>query len=134
MLRLSLDFPSQVSYGETVQFSLTVKNVSDQTVDMTLGDLKERGYPGSRKFLVFKPNGEPVWMSGGLVLAVASGVSLAPGQELEFRIDWEQVDYLSNEVRPGTYLVYGIFDFTAGFGGEKKMMGADPEVMTVLEP
>jgi len=44
------------------------------------------------------------------------------------------VDYLSNEVPSGTYLVYGIFDFTAGFGGEKKMMEAGPAVMTILEP
>jgi len=133
-LHLSLDVPSQASYGETVQFKLTVKNVSDRTVEMMLGDIKERGYPGSRKFLVFKPNGEPIWMSGGFVFLVDSGVSLAPGEELEFRIEWEQVDYLSNDVPPGAHLVYGVFEFTAGFGGDKKTMEVGPAVMVILEP
>ena len=98
-----------------MQFKLTVKNVSDWTVEMTLTDREDRDYPGSRKFVVTGTDGTPLWMSGGFVFLVASGVSLAPGEEIEFTDTWEQVDYLSNDVPSGVYMVYGVFEFTAGF-------------------
>ena len=99
----SLDVVSKASYGATVRMKLTLRNVSDGTVNFLLG-----GRP-PYDFEVSTPDGEQVWhwKCGKTTLHPLDGKTLEPGEELEFMGEWEQVDNLGEPVPLGVYLVRG---------------------------
>ena len=86
--------------------SLSLRNVSDEPVSLSLG-----GRP-PYDFRVSTPDGDPVWnwKCGRITLSVLDSDTLAPGEELEFIGEWEQVDNLGDPVPPGTYMVSGILE------------------------
>ena len=99
----SLEVVSQAPYGETVRMKLTLRNVSDRTVNLVLG-----GRP-PYDFEVSTPDGEQVWhwKCGKIINQPLDGKTLEPGEELEFVGEWEQVDNRGEPVPPGVYLVRG---------------------------
>ena len=102
----SLEVVDRVSYGETVQMKLTLRNVGDEAVSLSLG-----GRP-PHDFVVSTPDGGQVWhwKCAKLTLTVLDSDTLEPGEELEFIGEWEQVDNRGEPVPPGTYLVRGVLD------------------------
>ena len=99
----SLEVAPQAPYGETVQMKLTLRNVSDGTVNLVLG-----GRP-PYDFEVSTPDGEQVWnwKCGKIIDQPLDGKTLEPGEELEFVGEWEQVENRGEPVPPGVYLVRG---------------------------
>ena len=102
----SLEVEDQVSYGETVQMKLKLRNVSDDPITFYLG-----GTP-PHDFVVSTPEGEQVWhwMCAKFTLSIMNIKTLEPGEEVEFTGEWEQVDNRGEPVPPGTYLVRGILN------------------------
>ena len=102
----SLEVEDQVSYGETVQMKLKLRNVSDDPITFYLG-----GRP-PHDFVVSTPDGEQVWhwKCAKIIQLPIDSNSLEPGDELEFAGEWEQVDNQGERVPPGTYLVRGVLD------------------------
>ena len=96
----SLEVVSQAPYGETVRMKLTLRNVSDGTVNLVLG-----GRP-PYDFEVSTPDGEQVWhwKCAKITNQPLDGKTLEPGEELEFVGEWEQVDNRGEPVPPGVYL------------------------------
>lgn len=99
----SLSALTEVSYGETVQLKLVLRNVSDEPVSFGLA-----GRPPN-DFVVTTPDGEQVWhwLCAKIVQLPIDLATLAPGEVLEFTGEWEQVDNRGEPVPHGTYLVYG---------------------------
>ncbi len=102
----SLEVVSQAPYGETVQMELTLRNVSDGTVNFVLG-----GRP-PYDFVVSTADGGQVWhwKCAKITLLPLDSKTLEPGEELEFVGEWEQVDNRGEPVPPGTYLVRGVLN------------------------
>ena len=84
----SLEVMSQAPYGETMRTKLTLRNVSDGTVNLVLG-----GRP-PYDFEVTTPDGQQVWhwKCGKIIEEPLDSKTLGPGEELEFIGEWEQVD------------------------------------------
>ena len=102
----SMEVVDQATQGETVPMKLRLRNVSDESVSFSLG-----GRP-PHDFRISTPDGRPVWnwKCGRVTLSVLDGETLAPGEELEFIGDWEQVDNLGDPVPPGAYVLSGILE------------------------
>ena len=102
----SLELVSQASYGETVGMKLTLRNVSDDSVSISLG-----GRP-PYDFVVSTPDGEQVWhwKCAKIVLQPLDHKTLETGEALEFVGEWDQVDNRGEPVPPGTYMVQGVLD------------------------
>ena len=100
----SLEVEDQVSYGETVQMKLKLRNVSDESITFYLGG----GPP--HDFVVSTPDGKQVWhwMCAKFTLLALYIRTLEPGEEMEFTGEWEQVDNRGEPVPPGTYVVRGV--------------------------
>ena len=102
----SLEVEDQVSYGETVQMKLTLRNVSEEPVSFFTG-----GRP-PHDFVVSTPDGEQVWhwKCAKFILLPLDIKTLEPGEDVEFTGEWEQVDNRGEPVPAGTYLVRGVLD------------------------
>ena len=102
----SLEVMSQAPYGETMRTKLTLRNVSDGTVNLVLG-----GRP-PYDFEVTTPDGQQVWhwKCGKIIEEPLDSKTLEPGEELEFIGEWEQVDNRGESVPPGAYLVRGVLN------------------------
>ena len=102
----SLELVSQASYGKPVQMKLTLRNVSDDSVSISLG-----GRP-PYDFVVSTPDGERVWhwKCAKIVEEAGDHKTLETGEALEFVGEWEQVDNRGEPVPPGTYMVQGVLD------------------------
>ena len=102
----SLEVVPQATYGETVGLKLSLRNVSDEPVRFYLG-----GRP-PYDFVVSTAEGEQVWhwKCAKITIQPLDSETLAPGEELEFIGEWEQVDNRGEAVPPGAYLVRGVLD------------------------
>ena len=102
----SLEVVPQAAYGETVGLKLSLRNVSDEPVRFYLG-----GRP-PYDFVVSTAEGEQVWRwkCAKFTLQPLDSETLAPGEELEFIGEWEQVDNRGEAVPPRAYLVRGVLD------------------------
>jgi heat shock protein HslJ len=99
----SLEAPSQVAYGETVDMTLTLQNISNGPVQVPMG-----GIP-SHDFVISTIEGENIWrwQCGQVILDIMGGETLEPGEEMELVGEWEQVDNRGEPVPAGTYLIRG---------------------------
>ena len=104
--QLSLEVVSQVAYEETVSMKLTLRNVTDEPLELVLG-----GVP-AYDFVVTKSDGDGVWhwKCGRITQQVLDNRTLGPGEELEFIGDWEQVDNQGKPVPTGVYVVSGVVE------------------------
>ena len=102
----SLEAPSQVAYGKTVHMKLTLRNISDEPVQVPMG-----GIP-AHDFVVATADGENIWrwQCGQIILQPLVGKTLEPGEELELVGQWEQVDNRGEPVPPGAYLIRGVLE------------------------
>lgn len=102
----SLKVVSEASYGDTVQMKLTLRNVSNEPVNLFIG-----GTP-AHDFVITTFDGEQIWrwMCARITLQALSGETLEPGEELAFTGEWEQVDNRGQPVPPGRYLVRGVLN------------------------
>ena len=104
-LELTVSLPkSTYARGEAVPFTMTVKNVSTQTVGVD--------YNSPSAYPLIKQGASLVWSS-------VSGVSsprttqLTPGQTLTFTGTWAQVNSSEAQVSAGNYTFQGWFDVAA---------------------
>ena len=102
----SLEVVPQAAYGETVMMKQTLRNVSDERVQLALGN------DPSHNFIVNTPNCEYVWdwLYGTALFTPIRFITLEPGAVKEFIGEWEQADTMGEPVPPGTYLVRGLVD------------------------
>ena len=120
----SLDAPSQVAYGETVYMKLTLRNISAEPVQVSMG-----GIP-AHDFVVETAAGDNIWhwQCGQIILGAMVGETLEPGEELELAGQWEQVDRMAEPVPAGAYLIKGILYMDS----PEKLVTA-PHTLEVLE-
>lgn len=117
-LSLELEVKPQVPIGEKVTMTLKVRNVSDRPITLELG-LPEAD------FVVMTEDGEEVWCwshDKAFILIVVL-LTLQPGEEKGYSVEWEQVDNDGNPVSAGTYLVQGIF---------AQMIETEPKPLVIL--
>jgi hypothetical protein len=109
-LRFKLIVSPTVDYRETLPFVLKVTNLSSESIELNLGGRRDQGYQGTYNFYV--TNSENVriwsWLCGKTLILSLSNRTLNPGEELEFKGQWEQVDATSEAVPPGDYSAQAI--------------------------
>ena len=112
-----------------MEIKLTLRNVSDGTVNLVLG-----GRP-PYDFEVSTPDGEQVWHweCGKIINQPLDGKTLEPGEELEFVGEWEQVDNRGEPVPPGVYLVRGGLNLDPPNAGPPGVVITTAEKMEVLK-
>ena len=105
-IKVSMEIPTKVTYGETVPLKLTLQNVGDKPVAFLLG-----GNP-YHDFVITTPDGEGVWYwrCTRYSYDVLGGGNLEPGEEIEFVEEWQQVNIRGEPVPPGIYFVYGVLE------------------------
>ena len=105
-IEVSMEIPTQATYGETVPLKLTLRNVGDKPVAFLLG-----GNP-YHDFVITTPDGEGVWYwrCTRYSYDVLGGGNLEPGEEIEFAEEWQQVNIRGEPVPPGIYLVRGVLE------------------------
>jgi Intracellular proteinase inhibitor len=103
-LRLETDVPAQVPVGDPVPILLRVTNVSGKPVELYL-----MGRSVTFDITVSGHDGATVWrrLDGQTLQAILQIRTLAPGEMLEVRHDWDQRAAGGNSVRPGKYVVQG---------------------------
>ena len=82
----TFDHSLEVVSGETVRMRLTLRNVTDEPLNLNLG------YIPFHNFIVTKPNCEIVWTWADMVLLPLVYETLQPGEEREFTGEWKRVD------------------------------------------
>ena len=128
-IELSLEVVTQVAYGETVQMKLTLRNVTDGPLKLVLG-----GVP-AYDFVVTTPDGDGVWRwkCGRIIQSVLDSRTLAPGEELEFVGEWEQVDNQGEPVPTGVYVVSGDVDVGPPNSGPPEVVVTAAHQLEVLK-
>jgi hypothetical protein len=103
---LSLEAPDEVEAGQTVNLKLIWRNLTDQPVELTLG-----GRP-AYDFVVTTDDGKEIWrwLAGQTGQDILEIKTVAPGQKLEFTLEWQPVDQAGAALVPGKYLVHGILN------------------------
>lgn len=96
--------PRAQPLGTPVTLELTLRNAGSQAVSLTLG-----GRPVAFDLTVSTPDGRVVWrrLHDQVVLAILQTRTLAVGETLSFRDDWDQRDNAGRPVPPGSYAVSG---------------------------
>jgi Intracellular proteinase inhibitor len=103
---LSLEAPDEVEAGQTVNLKLIWRNLTGQPVELTLG-----GRP-AYDFVVTSYEGKEMsrWLAGQAVQDILEIKTVAPGQKLEFMLEWQPLDQAGTALPPGDYLVHGILN------------------------
>jgi hypothetical protein len=108
-LKLSMSLQkAEYGFGEPINVSLTITNVSNQTVSFSLA-------PSSWDFLVYNDTNNSVfeWLYSGTVFPLwIENVPLDPGMSLANTFAWPQTfwnttTYSGSQVSPGTYYIVG---------------------------
>lgn len=124
-ISVELLIKSQVRLGEMVTMQLKVRNNGNRPVTLTFTN------PPEADFLVMGEDGSEIWrwshgkafiMSGTNSLVVPPPVTLPPGGEKEYEVEWDQKDNDGNPVPAGTYLVQGILNTTPPIATETKTL------------
>ncbi|MBI4545302.1 MAG: hypothetical protein HY703_08915 [Gemmatimonadetes bacterium] len=100
-VRLRLDLPASVRVGQAVPIQLRIENTSARAVDLYL-----MGRPIAFDVIVSRED-RVVWrrLEGQVVAAILQIRTLAPGEALELRAEWDQRDHAGRAVAPGAYQV-----------------------------
>ena len=103
-LEVSMEVPTQATYGKTVPLKLALRNVGDKSVAFLQG---RKPY---HDFVITTSDGKAVWYWGCAqyrfdVLGIGN---LEPGEEKAFVEEWQQVNIRGEPVSPGVYLVHGV--------------------------
>jgi hypothetical protein len=103
---LTLEAPDEVEAGQTVNLKLIWRNLTDKSVELTLG-----GRP-AYDFVLTTNEGKQIWrwLEGEMVQQILEIKTVDPGQKLEFTLEWQPVDQAGAALPPGRYLVQGILN------------------------
>jgi intracellular proteinase inhibitor BsuPI len=103
-LRLETDVPAQVRVGEGVPITLRATNAGPKPLELYL-----MGRSPTFDVVITGANGAVIWrrLEGQTVQAILQIRTLAPGETLELRHDWNQRSTRGQPVGPGTYVVQG---------------------------
>ena len=101
----TIDHSLEVLSGETVRMTLTLRNVTDEPLHLSLG------FSPSHNFIVTTTSCEIVWIWAQKVLLPVRYETLQPGKERKFAGEWDRVDDQEEPVPPGVYLVHGVLHF-----------------------
>jgi hypothetical protein len=130
--RFTVETPSEVPYGETVPLKMQIRNIGDRSDSITLSCCG--GSCPTYDFLVYSIDGTRVWRRNwGFICLLCLSPKLErlrPGEAWEFTAEWVQVDYASNAVPPGEYLVQGIIE--AGCDQTDAYAETEPMPLTIL--
>jgi hypothetical protein len=121
---LTLEAPTRVSFGQSVVLKLKVKNTGQKALDLYLS-----GRP-AYDFVVMGADGTEIWewLHGQPVQLILEIKKLHPGQELEFRAEWNQHDNTGRPVAAGTYLLKGILNL------ELQKLETEPRTLEISPP
>ena len=102
-MRLDLELPAEVAAGTPVPMLLRLSN------DGPAADLVLQGRPVSFDLVVTSSDGTEVWrrLAHAVIPAILALRRLGPGESLEWRDSWDQVDDQGHPVPPGEYLITG---------------------------
>jgi len=116
---VELIVPNTVAYGADLPMVIEITNTGSETLDLEIGNGEKYGYGSAFDFWIAPGEGKALWNwnCGRFFLAILGLKSLAPGEKIVLEGTWEQVDYNSEPVAPGTYLVNGIAKL--GLQGER---------------
>ena len=105
-IKVSIEIPTKVTYGESVPLRLTLQNVGDERAAYVIG-----GKP-YHDFVITTPDGDGVWNWNCAKVGpdVLYGSYLKPGEEREYVGEWQQVNIRGEPVSPGIYLVHGVLE------------------------
>jgi hypothetical protein len=110
-LEVKVRAPEQAQAGRTVRFTLAVKNTSPRVQEVMFGV--------GHDIAVTTPDGTLVWNAGcerTFVPDVGMTLTLQSGQEEHlFTAEGMQWDNQGDDIPPGEYLVYGVFDIQGGW-------------------
>jgi hypothetical protein len=100
----TLEAPHEVATGELVEVVLRVENLTGEPVVLYL-----RGREPVLDVVVNRPGGTLVWrrLEGEVIPAVLRLETLAPGDALEVRAEWDQRTATGELVDTGDYIVSG---------------------------
>lgn len=103
-LRLEADVPPEVRLGVPVPITLRAVNTGTTPLELYL-----MGRSPTFDITVARPDGAVVWrrLEGQMVPAILQLRTLAPGETLEVRHDWDQRTTRGQIVSRGTYVVQG---------------------------
>ena len=129
-LEVSMEVPTQATYGKTVPLKLTLRNVGDKSVAFLQG-----GKP-YHDFVITTSDGKAVWYWGCAqyrfdVLGIGN---LEPGEEKAFVEEWQQVNVSGEPVSPGIYLVHGVLETGAIDAPTSESHVTEPHQLEVLKP
>lgn len=95
---------AQADLGERVHFYVELRNLTTRPRELTL-----RGRP-AHDVVVFREDGAEVWRwsLGKAIAKIAEPKTLAPREELEFTVEWDQRDSTGRLIEPGRYCVQGL--------------------------
>ena len=129
-LEVSMEVPTQATYGKTVPLKLTLRNVGDKSVAFLLG-----GNP-YHDFAITTPDGKAVWYWGCAQYRfdVLGFGNLEPGEEKAFVEEWQQVNVSGEPVPPGVYLVHGVLETGAIDAPTSESHVNKPHQLEVLKP
>jgi len=118
-LFVELIVPDTVAYGADLPLVIEITNTGSETLDLEIGAGEEYGYAGAFDFWIAPGESKILWHwnCGKAYPAILGLKSLAPGEKIAMQGTWEQIDYNSEPVAPGNYLVNGIAKL--GLQGER---------------
>ncbi len=109
-LKLELEIPSQAPpplrgedfwrLGEPISLTLKLRNVTERAVELTL-----LGRPAYDFIVTARSREVWRWAQGQPVQEIAEMRRLAPSQELQFSVEWDQRDLEGQPIAPGRYCV-----------------------------
>lgn len=118
-LSVELIVPDTVAYGADLPLEIEITNNGSETLNLEIGAGEKFRYAGAFDFWIAPREGKALWNwnCGRFWPAILGLKSLAPGEKIVMHGTWEQVDYNSQPVTPGTYLINGIAKL--GLQGER---------------
>jgi hypothetical protein len=100
---------------EPVVMTLTVRNTTDRTINLT--------FPTAQRYDFIVSKGKMVvwqWSHGRMFAQVRGRHSVAPGDSISYDITWDQKDLDGVELKLGTYGVQGILKASPEIASEEK--------------
>ena len=129
-LELSMTLEKTVyRLGEPISIPLTISNISNQTITFGMS------YWNDYDFHVYNDTNDIYWYSineaSGAIPNVIWLVTLNPGDSTSWTLVWQQTDFSSQPVSPGTYYIVGVVG-APFFYGETPSLETTPLQITIL--
>lgn len=99
---IELELPADVAHGQSIPIVVRARNTTDRQLDVYL-----RGREPTVDIRVRDAASRVVWerLRDEIIPAIVQLRTLAPGEALEVRLDWDQRTNDEEPVAPGTYTI-----------------------------